>query len=115
MAQFQSAHGLVEQIFPLTINAGNSGDNLLVSGVPRYRLLLMMYHFMVPSAVTITMLSSGGSVISGPRAFATNGGVLAAFSRDGYIITKSGEGLVMNLSGAVLIGGEGTYGIIRSG
>lgn len=113
--QIVSPHGLIENLTPFVINAGANGDNTMVTGVAKYSIILLMYHFMVPDPVTLTMKSSDGTVISGPQPFNTKGGVVYPFVNAGYCMTKSGDGLIWNLSSAVLLGGAGQYGLIRRG
>jgi hypothetical protein len=60
----------------------------------------------------MTWESSGGTVLDGPCSFGANGGAAPPYCEHGHFRTRKSEGLVLNLSGAVQVGGHILYGLI---
>jgi hypothetical protein len=64
---------------------------------------------------TFMFESSGGTTLSGPMAFAENGGVASPYNQLGQISpTPSGEGLVLYLAGGANAAGHLTYLLIKN-
>lgn len=94
---------------PVPINASLSGDNVIISGVGG-KVIYVTFYFISPHAdVIVTWESSGGLVIGGGASFIQKGGVVCGPSRAPLLKTVKGEGLILNLSGAVQVGGHLTY------
>jgi len=97
----------------VAINASNSGDNTIVSAVAGKVIAVLEYAVVGSAAVTIAWKSSGGSVLGGPIAIAANGGLVCTSSDVPWLKTVAGEGLVLNLSGAIQTGGHLTYVLLN--
>lgn len=97
-----------QQLFA-AISASSSGDNTVVSGVAGHQIRVVRYSLMCAGAVVVTWKSSVAGAISGPRSFAANGGKVEPYCPEGIIQTAVGDGLVLNLSGNVSVGGDLTY------
>lgn len=71
------------------------------------------YAYKVGGAVAIQWLGTQGTVLSGAKTYSTAGdGESEPDDPDGYYITKPGEGLNLNLSTAVAVGGELKYDLV---
>jgi hypothetical protein len=102
--------GVVQQC---TVNASSNGANTLIAAVPGKKLVVLLGRLgPAAGAVTVTMQSSGGTVLDGPTALAANGGYIYPQSDFGHFATGLSEGLVLNLSGAVQVGGYLLYAIV---
>lgn len=95
------------------INASLSGDNVIVAGVSGLRIVALQYVIVVAGAVTVSWEASGGAVHGGPMAFAANGGAAPPFNPLGHFATPRGEGLVLNLTAGVQVGGHLTYALVE--
>ncbi|NOY41184.1 MAG: hypothetical protein GXP26_05025 [Planctomycetes bacterium] len=93
------------------IDASTSGDNTLVAAVSGKQLRLLGLVLVASGAVSV-QLKSGSTEISGPMALATNG-ILEGHAGWGLMETVAGEALVLNLSGAVAVGGWLTFQELR--
>ena len=96
----------------VAINASSSGDNTIVAGVLGKRIVVLLYTLVCSDAVTVTWEASGGSVLSGPCAFAANGGISVPQAEFGHMATPVGEALVLDLSGAVQVGGHALVAVV---
>lgn len=104
--------GTTSEIFHASINASSSGDNTIVAAREGKRVVVLLYVIICSDAVDITWESSGGTVLDGPCSFASNGGAAPPYCEHGHFKTAKGEGLVLNLSSAVQVGGHILYGLI---
>lgn len=95
-----------------TVNVSSSGNNTAIAAVAGKRIVVLQGDLIAAGAVTVTVQSSGGTVLDGPSAFAANGGKLYPQSTFGHFATGRGEGLVINLGGAVQVGGHLVYAIV---
>lgn len=93
----------------IQVNASASGNNTIVAAVTGKKIRVLQYKVICAGAVTVTWESSGGTVIDGPCAFSANGGEAPPYCPVGHFETLVGEGLVMNLGGAVQVGGHLIY------
>ncbi len=91
------------------INASEAGDTAVVALVASKRIRMIRYSLVCGGAVTVTWKSSTAGAISGPMAFAANGGISEPEAPRGICQTAVGEALVLNLGGAVAVGGWLTY------
>jgi hypothetical protein len=107
-----TSFGMATDIDSKALNVSASGDTTLIAAVAGRRVIVFQLSLVCAGAVTVTWKSTAGTALSGPCAFAANGGITKAFSPEGQFVTKAGEGLVINLGGAVQVGGDFVYGLI---
>lgn len=99
-----------EQILYAKIAASTSGNNTLVAGTAGKRVRVLSYKLVAAAAVTIKFQTgAGGADLSGPMAFAANGGSVDGFNEGGWFQTEEGHLLNLNLSDAVSVGGHLSY------
>lgn len=91
------------------ISFSSSGDNILVAAVAGFQIRILSYNLVCAGQTALTWKSSVAGAISGPKSFLSNSGISVAYSPKGHIQTAVGEGLVLNSSQAVSVGGELTY------
>jgi hypothetical protein len=108
----QTHLGTSDRVISVAINASSSGNNTIVASVAGRRIVVTKYKIVAAGAVTVTFESSGGTVLDGPCAYAANGGVCEPDSENGHFSTLPGEALVLNLSGAVQVGGHVKYAVV---
>lgn len=89
------------------INIAASGA--VVAAVAGKRIRVIAMDIVCPNAQTVSWQSSGGAEISGPQAFAANGGIVRPYNPGGWFQTAIGEGLNIIVSGAGTIGGNVTF------
>lgn len=100
-------------VYNFVINASGAGANTVVAAVPGYRIVVVQKFEIADSpGVEVTWQSSGGTIICGRVALAANGGNVRPSSDVGLFATLPGEGLVLNLGGAVHVGGDGQYKLL---
>ena len=93
----------------VVIDESASGDQTIVSGVAGKRIVVHNYLIVAGAAVTVRW-KSGATNKSGPIALAANGGVSAPGGIENrWFATGIGEDLVLNLGGAVAVGGHVAY------
>lgn len=98
----------------VVINASLTGDNTIVAAIVGRKIRVVNYTLISAGAVTVTW-KSGATAISGPMPLAANGGmapsssVLTPSGLIGVFETNVNESLVLNLGGAVAVGGHLTY------
>lgn len=103
-----SVRQVVEQLFG-AIAISSSGDNTIVAAIANSYIRVIRYELVVNGAVIITWKSSIAGALSGGMSFATNGGISTPECPAGIVQTAKGEALVINLGGAVSVGGSLTY------
>lgn len=91
------------------VNVSSSGNNTIVAGISGVSIVVLQYWLVAAGAVSVTWQTSGGTVKDGPMPFAANGGYAPSFNAKGYYALPLGEGLVLNLSAAVQVGGFVRY------
>lgn len=93
------------------IDTAGAGDNTLVAAVPKNKIKVVSFFIVAAGAVTVRFKSSGGGNLSGAMPFAANGGLaIPAGDMWSHLFeTLVGEGLVMNLGGAVQVSGALAY------
>lgn len=99
---------LQQQLFG-AISVSSSGDNTVIAAVPNRQIRVVKVAMVCAAAVVCTWKSSVSGAISGPMSFATNGGISEPYTPVGIFQTAIGEGLVLNLTGAISVGGTLTY------
>ena len=98
-----------------TITASASGNTVIIAAVPGKKMRILDYLITTNGAVNVTWKSSGGSSISGILYLGANavatavGGYQLAGGLFGLFETLPDEGLTINLSGSVAVGGHITY------
>lgn len=91
------------------INVATAGDATIVPAVAGKRIKVVGYVLVAGGSVSVTW-KSNATPLSGPLSLAANGGVSAHAAPPGFVLrTNRGEGLVLNLSGSVQVGGHITY------
>lgn len=104
--------GTVSDMQHAAVNVSSSGNTTIVAAVAGKSIMVMQYDLVAAGDVAVTFQSSGGTVVNGPRAFAANGGISSPYAPHGHFKTAKGEGLVLNLGGAVQVGGSILYGLV---
>lgn len=91
------------------INAASSGDNTLVAAVTGKRIRVHAYELSASGAVNAKFKDGASTDLTGLLYLAAAGSGADALERtndsDGLFQTTAGNGLVLNLSGAVAVGG----------
>ncbi|MDB5350781.1 MAG: hypothetical protein JWN86_2028 [Planctomycetota bacterium] len=91
------------------ISAAISGDNTVVAAVVGKKIRVLKYTIVTSGAVAAKFRSSSGVDLTGGMSLSANSGVGGAFCPVGLFETISGDGLALNLSGAVAVAGHLTY------
>lgn len=92
------------------IAASSSGINAVVAAVTGRRIRVLSYNYVVDGAVNAAWRSGATTVIGGVGYWDAKGrGKVVPRNVDGWFETAAGEALNLHLSGAVAVGGEGTY------
>lgn len=105
---------ITEKLKNIVISASSSGDNTIIPAPARGYLAIDNINF-VPNAAVNVKLISGTTDLSGTYELTPNQGFTqdnTFQNQDGIITCKYGEPFVINLSGAVQIGGFCRYRII---
>lgn len=89
------------------IAASSSGANEIVPAVPGKKIVVINFHFLTNSAVTVEW-KSGTTSLTGAHSYAANLGSCPN-SPYGLIETAAGEALNMTLGGAVGVNGFLSY------
>lgn len=95
------------------ISISSSGDNLIVSGVPKNYIRVIKYSLVCAGDVVITWVSDPAGAISGPMSFQSKGGISEPYCPEGIMQAALGEDLVLNLSSGVSVGGLLTYILVN--
>lgn len=92
------------------IDCTGAGDHLIATGQEGSILAVIRYLVIATGAVTVTFKSSSGVAIAGPLPLMGLGhGILDTEPIDYVLETRVGEGLILNLSADVTIGGYMSY------
>jgi hypothetical protein len=87
-----------------------SGDTAIVAGQAGKSIYVVAYSLVANGTVQATWKSSGGTALEGPLYLAANSGSAPSVPPPGYLFkTVTGEGLTLNLSAAIAVGGRVTY------
>lgn len=111
----QDSSRLMNGLTPLTpkffvINRATSGDGTaVVAAVPTKKIRVTQYTLVCAGSVTVTWKSATAGPITGAMPFGASGGVSTPEAPRGLFETVAGEGLVLNLGGAVQVSGHGQY------
>ena len=90
------------------INTTSSGT--VIVGVPGLMIRVLAMDLVSSAAVTIEwQTQTGSAIISGPQAFAQNGGIVRPFNQAGWFQTLLGDALLINLSVGATVGGNITF------
>jgi hypothetical protein len=91
------------------ITASASGDNTIVAAIPGRRIKVIAWDLAVSDAVNVKW-RSGSTDITGLYYFGgVGGGIARSQHKEGYFVTGKGQALILNLSGAVPVGGSLVY------
>lgn len=92
------------------ISASSSGNNTLIAAVSGKKIRVLRWHLSANGVVNAKFTDgAGGSDLTGPHYLTQYGGFGAAFCPVGHFETTANTSLVLNLSGAVAVGGNITY------
>lgn len=89
-----------------SIDASASGDNTVVAAVASKKIRVLDYVMISAGTVTARWKSGASTNKSGPMPLVANSGAAPPWCPVGKLETASGEALVLNLSGAVAVGGH---------
>jgi hypothetical protein len=102
------------------IAVSSSGDNTIVAGVTGYAVRVLGYVLAFSGTVNAEWMSGtggGATALSGLLYGVANSGVCAPVVEEnarGWFQTASGQGLNLNLSGAVAVGGHVLYELVAT-
>ncbi len=83
--------------------------NTIVAAVTGKKIVVLSYTLVAAGAITVTWRSDA-TLISGPLAFAANGGTAPATTPEAPLLeTAAGQALILLNSAAVQVGGHLTY------
>ena len=93
------------------VAASGIGDNQVVNAVAGKQVKVLSYVLVAAGAVSVQWQDDGGANLSGVMALAANGQVNPSGGSDAIplLVTAVGQGLDLNLSAAVAVGGHITY------
>ncbi len=91
------------------ISASSSGDNTVVAAVTSKKIRVLRWSLSSNGSVNAKWKSATAGDITGLRYLTQYASAGGAYCPVGLFETTAGEGLVLNLSGAVAVGGELTY------
>ena len=105
--------GVTELSFPLfaPIVASASGATTIVTNAfPLRKLRVIAANVIASNAVNVKWQTSTGPVdLTGLAYLTTNGGYILPYNAIGWFETLPGDNLLINLSGAIPVGGHITY------
>jgi hypothetical protein len=90
------------------INISASGDNQIIAAATGFRYRIISGILTAAGKVVVTLKSgtgAGGTAISGPMHFGTDGQMVLPANGGGYATTASGGALNFSLGHAVAVGG----------
>jgi hypothetical protein len=95
-----------------TVNLSSTG--VAVGGVPGYNIFVISLQIVVSANLTVQWESSTGPTnVSGPQAFAQNGGIVLPANPYGWFRTAAeGDSLNLAITGVGQVGGSVTYCLI---
>jgi hypothetical protein len=96
----------------MNVNVAAMGQTVLVVGVAGYVVELINCILLTNGAVQVTFEDANGTDRMGPMSMQNNGILPLSASLPGWIRTASGQGLAINLSAAVQVGGSITYRLV---
>lgn len=94
------------------IEASSSGDTTVVSAKTGKHIVVLSMSIVGVTAVGVKW-KSGSTTISGVQEYPDTGGIVRPWNPGGWMQTAAGEALVINLDGAVQVGGELTYQVVE--
>lgn len=92
------------------INVSGNGDNTVISGVALKKITVLNGLIIASAAVTVKFTDGAvGASVAGIMALQANGGFVIPYAPTGNFQTSAGNDLVLNLSGAIQVGGWLSY------
>ena len=92
------------------ITTAASGDTTIVASVASKKIKVVSYSLVVNAAVVVQWKSGASTARSGAMSLAANGGVVVAGAPGAHVLeTAVGQGLVLNLGGAIQTSGHIAY------
>src|SRR5271170_937446 len=86
----------------VAINLNSSGNNTLVAGVAGKIIRVYRLFFIVTSSTSITF-QDASTALTGPMAFAANGGMVLDFDTKPWFTVAKGDSWVLNSTNAVQV------------
>lgn len=94
------------------VNTTAAGDVQVVAGRPGRAIRVHSLALTAGGATVIKVKSGSANDLSGPLTLGANGQIVRPFATDGYYDTVPGQGLLLNSSAAVAVGGDVTYSVL---
>ncbi len=92
------------------VSAASNGDNVVVSATGGKRIRVVCGAIVASGSVNVQFTDDpAGTALTGVMNFVSNSGVQIPYAPSGNFQTSVGKALVLNLSGAILVGGWITY------
>lgn len=107
--------GITEYVGASSISASSSGPNTIVQGVAGYFIVVLGYLVVASGDVEVAFETESGAVISGPYDLAQNGGNISTPVGIGQFACRKDEDLILDLGGAIHVGGHVVYGLVKGG
>ena len=89
--------------------ASASGATTVVTNTSTQKIRVMAANVIASNAVNVKWQTSSGADITGLAYLAINGGYILPYNPIGWFETVATDNLVINLSGAIPVGGHITY------
>jgi hypothetical protein len=97
----------------VAVAASASGDNTVIAAVAGRRIVVLCGKLMANGTVNSKWKSGASTDITGLEYLIANDGYVLPFAQCGWFATATGEALVLNLSGAIAVGGHLTYVLVE--
>lgn len=101
--------GVIVTVQQAQIDYNTSGDHTLIAGTGGKTTRVIGVNFVCSAAVSVAWKSSGGAQLVPAQSFAANGGNDCWRPQGKWADSVVGEGIVVNLSGAVQVSGTADY------
>jgi hypothetical protein len=97
------------------VSVASSGNNVAIAGTAGSIIVVLSYALSAAGNVTVRWVSEDGTFLSGPMPMLASTPLDAAWNPEGHFDTEvAGDDLILNLSGAVAVGGHITYTVIEA-
>lgn len=112
MPHFEQYNASVTRV---TLNSNTSGDTTLVTTPnANTKVRIVSCWIMANGAVNVKFGNVTANTYGGIMYLAANGGIVLPWNERGWFATGLGDSLKINLSGAVLIGGDLHYVLLNN-
>lgn len=114
IASLNTPWGPAEKVGTAAINVSSSGDNTVLAGTSGYICVVLGYVLLAAGTVVVTFKDSTPATLSGPYTVSTSSGNFGDCSTSGLqFVAASGKDLILNLGGAVQVGGHLLYALVK--